>query len=117
MARPFFETLRELRAGATLDELTSALAELVSAVKATDKPGELTLKLKLRPPRKGNATYITIEDSVLVKAPVMERGDTVFFPTVDGGLSRQDPNQGSLDLRPVATHVDESTGEVTQRSA
>jgi molybdopterin converting factor small subunit len=108
MARPFFETLRELRGGATLEELTSALAELVQAVRASDKAGELILKLRVRPPRKGTATYLTVEDIVTVKKPVMDRGDTVFFPTVEGGLSRQDPNQGRLDLR----GVDTSTGEI-----
>jgi hypothetical protein len=125
MARPFFDTLRELRAGRTHEELTSALAEVLSAVRAAGKPGEVILRLKLRPPKKGGLAYITIEDDVTVKVPKQDRGDTVFFPTVDGGLSRQDPSQLDLALRVVDQHagtytegaggqrVDSETGEIS----
>jgi hypothetical protein len=117
MPRPFFETLRELRGGTTLEELGNALADVVSAVEATGKPGTLVLKLTVRPPRKGSATasYLTIEDDVTTKVPRRDREDTVFFPLADGSLSRQDPRQRDLDLK----GVDTSTGEITdhQRSA
>jgi hypothetical protein len=44
MPRPFFETLRELRAGRTLEDLAEELAAVVQAVRNTGKSGELTLK-------------------------------------------------------------------------
>lgn len=116
MARPFFDTLRELRAGRTHDELTSALAEVLSAVRAAGKPGEVILRLKLRPPKKGGLAYVTIEDDVTVKVPKQDRGDTVFFPTADGGLSRQDPSQLDLGLRVVdpAPSRDPNAGTYTE---
>ena len=43
MSGKFFSAFRELRTGATLDELDSAPAEVVSAVKTIGKPGEITL--------------------------------------------------------------------------
>lgn len=121
MPRPFFETLRELRAGRTLEDLQDALTEAVQAVTDTGKPAEIKLALRVRPPRKGNAAYVTIEDDVTVKLPKRDRGDTVFFPLADGSLSRQDPNQMSLGLRPVSGEptFDAETGEIhtTSRSA
>ena len=37
MTRPFIDTLRELRAGKTLDELAEHLQELVAAVRTTGR--------------------------------------------------------------------------------
>ncbi len=116
MPRPFFETLRELRTGRTLEELEDALAQVVTAVSQTNKPGELVLRLKVRPPRKGSHTYLSIEDDIATKVPRSDREDTIFFPLADGSLSRQNPNQLGLQLRPVPDGVDEQTGEI-QRSA
>lgn len=116
MPRPFFETLRELRKGKTLEDLTFALSEMVTAVQSTGKGGEIVLRLRIRPPRKGSLSYITIEDEVVTKAPRADRGDTVFFPLADGSLSRQDPSQLGLKLTPVPDEVvDPETGEIIQQ--
>jgi hypothetical protein len=111
MAGKFFTTLRDLRAGATLDDLDSAIAEVVAAVRATGKAGEITLKLKLRPPKKATATYLTVEDEVATKVPKHDRADTIFFPLADNSLSRNDPSQMQLGLRSVE-RVDLETGEI-----
>jgi hypothetical protein len=109
MPRPFLETLRELRAGATLDELAHELTHLVAAVRATGKPGELTLKLKVKPPKKSTTKYLTIEDSVTSKTPKLDREDTLFFTTHDNSLTRQNPDQPEL---PLQGFVDPETGEI-----
>lgn len=113
MPRPFFETLRDLRGGRTLEELGEQLQELVGQVKATGKGGELHLKLRFKPPRKGGVNYITVEDDITTKIPTKipknDRGDTVFFPTEDNGLSKHDPRQHRLSLGAV----DAETGEIT----
>ena len=121
MPRPFFETLRELRAGRTLEDLGAELTKLIVAVKAAGKSGELTLKLKIKPPKNGTISYLTIEDQISVKEPKLDRGDTVFFPTADNGLSRQDPSQQELKFVSVPSGpgevkkvVDTSTGEIRQ---
>ncbi len=111
MAGKFFSTLRDLRAGATLDDLDSAIAEVVSAVKATRKAGEITLKLKIRPPKKSSAMYLTVEDEVITKVPKHDRADTIFFPLADNSLSRADPSQIPLELRSVES-INTETGEV-----
>lgn len=111
MAGKFFSTLRDLRAGATLDDLDSAVSEVVSAVKATGKTGEITLKLKIRPPKKSTATYLTVEDDVSTKVPRHDRADTIFFPLADNSLSRNDPSQIPLELRSVESVSPD--GEIT----
>ena len=111
MARPFLETLRELRAGRTLEDLAVNVADIVKAVHQTGKSGELTLTLKFKPPKAGGAAYLMVEDSFKVKVPKLDHGDTVFFYTRDGGLTRQDPTQ--MDLLPVRpVNVDKDTGEI-----
>lgn len=111
MAGKFFSTLRDLRAGSTLDDLDSAVSEVVAAVKATRKVGEITLKLKIRPPKKSSATYLTVDDEVTTKVPKHDRADTIFFALSDNSLSRTDPSQIPLELRSVES-VDGETGEV-----
>jgi hypothetical protein len=121
MPRPFFEVLRELRAGKTNDDLAENLAQILAAVRQTGKSGELTLKLKVKPPRAGGGTYCMIEDSIATKIPKLDHGDTVFFHTADGGLSRQDPSQQELKFvavpngaGPVKEVVAAATGEIIQ---
>jgi hypothetical protein len=108
MARPFFETLRELRMGRTLEDLSDELAKALVAVKSTGKAATLTLKLKIKPPKSGVVSYVTIEDDIDTKIPKLDRGDTVFYPTADNGLSRHDPAQSQLPFG----KVDTATGEI-----
>jgi hypothetical protein len=113
MPRPFFETLRELRAGHTLEELGEELANLLNAVKETRKSGSITLRIVVKPPKSGGFSYVQVTDEVTVKLPKLDKGDTVFFPTADGGLSRSDQSQRDL---PFGTKpgqvVDSDTGEI-----
>lgn len=111
MPRPFLETLRELRQGRTLDELADHLSEIVAAVKASGKPGQLVLKVTVKPGKKGSTHYLVVEDDVAVKLPKQDRQDTVFFPTSDNNLSRNDPAQMNLGLR-AAESIDAATGEI-----
>lgn len=110
MAGKFFSTLRDLRAGSTLDDLDSAVAEVVAAVRATGKAGEITLKLKVRPPKKSSGNYLTVEDDVVTKIPKHDRADTIFFPLADNSLSRQDPSQIPLALSVVTGNGGEVVG-------
>ena len=109
--RPFTDVLGELGAGQTLDTLTVDLTDVVNAVKATGKPGDVTLKLTVRP----NGAYgVAILDKITTKVPKEDRGETLFFTDNDGGLHRRDPRQEELPLRQVRTadHQPE-TGEAS----
>lgn len=92
----FLGTLKEIRQGQSLHELSEHLAVLVEAVRATGRKGSLTYTLTIKPASKGETVTLMVEDAVSVKRPNPERGTTVFFATNDNGLQRNDPRQPEL---------------------
>ena len=76
------------------------MQDLVAAVTATEKGGELTLKLKLMPLKQGS--MLVLKDSVKLVLPEPEREDTTFvFATEDNDLTRRDPRQPKLPIGEV----------------
>jgi len=92
----FTDTLTELRAGETQDELTAHLRDLVLRVRETGRPGSITLTLKVKNASKGAGVALIIQDDIKVKLPVSEKGDTFLFADADGQLQRHDPRQPRL---------------------
>lgn len=99
--RPFVDTLRDLRAGRTLDELANQLNEVVAAVRDTGKAGKITITLSVKPASKGDVDTIMIDDVVKVSAPTADRGTTIFFATPENNLQRQHPNQKSIPFEGI----------------
>ncbi len=95
----FNATVAQLRNGQTQIEASEMLNELVRACRDTNKVGELTLKIKVRPD--GSTGQYFLEDQLTSTTPKPERGKTLFFGTPEGNLQRTDPNQKNLDLRSV----------------
>lgn len=93
-ARPALDTLRDLRDGRFLDDLSTELNELVRAVRETDKAGEITIKLIVKPVN-NDATSVTVTDTLKVKEPKLQRA-TLFFTTPESNLSRRDPRQPEI---------------------
>ncbi|MCY1464658.1 hypothetical protein D9M71_827150 [compost metagenome] len=98
-ARPFIDTLRDIESGGLLDELTEAQHSLVDAIRLAGKGGELVIKLSYKPDGRGQ---MNIKADVKTKEPVLSRGTSLFFLTPEGNLTRRDPRQQDLALRPVA---------------
>lgn len=100
-ARPdlFNATVAQLNNGRTQQELSEALNELVQACRDTNKVGEITLKIKVRPD--GASGQYFLEDQMNVNLPKFDRAKTLFFGTPEGNLQRTDPAQGDLDIRAV----------------
>lgn len=94
--RPFADVVRQIDGGVFYDDLTAQLAEVVQAVSATGKTGELTLKLKVKP---NGSNSVSIIEQVTAKVPEPPRGATIFFVTEAGDLLRDDPRQAKLPLR------------------
>lgn len=108
---PFSEQLKHLAKGTLDAELTETLAELVRDINLHGKKGSLTLKLDLKPEvAGGEVRVIAILPSVSVTVPQPQRIASHLWPTFDGDLLRQDPDQPELDLR----QVDTETGEIKQ---
>lgn len=92
--RPFTDTLRTIRLGELQDELTTKFNELVKAINATGKTGELVLKLKLKT---GSSGQVEVFDDLTLKLPKPTLGSTLFFATPEGNLQREDPRQAVIE--------------------
>jgi hypothetical protein len=95
--KPFGAVVQEQRNGLLHSELSEKLADLVGAVLEHEKPGALTLTIKVTPNKDGSSLLVT--DDVKVKAPAAPRRPSVFFADSHGNLSRRDPRQPELPLR------------------
>lgn len=98
-SRPFMDFLREHRNGATHDDLSDKLQELVAAVIEEGKAGTLTLTVKVKPLGKSDGLEVSAETKLA--APKPTPGVSIFFPTPENNLVRQDPRQQSLELREI----------------
>lgn len=83
--REFTDWIREHARGSLNDEMTAAMADVVLAVSTLEKPGTVTLKIKVEPIGTGDRTVVT-------SAPPA----SVFYPDAHGGLHRHDPQRPSL---------------------
>ena len=102
--KQFNNIINQIRYGALSDELTEKMNALTVACSETNKAGEITLKIKMKP---GKAGQMEISDIVSVKMPEYARETTLMFATPDGGLQREDPRQKTLDLsnlKDVSSH-------------
>lgn len=97
----FQETILQINNGTALAELSSALEQVVAAVRAAGKSGSITLTIKVAPASKGATDVLMVESQVRTKLPEPERGMTVFYATDDNRLVRNDPKQQMLPLRVV----------------
>lgn len=82
--------------GRTLDELSTRFAELIQAVKETNKAGRIQLTVEVKPVAKTNGHQVYVTESISAKTPQLERATSVFFTDDDGGLHRDMPNQHAL---------------------
>lgn len=99
---PFAAFVQGHRNGQFHDELSSALRKLVHDCQLHDKPGELTIKVKLTP--KGQMMIVT--DTFAIKAPEPTRPESFYFTDQDFNLTRDNPQReldfGSLREVPAA---------------
>ncbi len=99
--RPFVAVLNDQREGALADELADELAdklaEVVNAVIDHEKPGVISLTLKVSPSGL-NDRSVVITDTVKSKAPEPPREKTLFFAGKTGDLSRRNPRQMELEV-------------------
>lgn len=85
--------------GRLLEELSLELAQVTVAAIATNKVGELTLKLKIKP-NKDNQVFF--DSDVSAKLPKHAIGTALFFANDEGSLTRRDPKQGDMfNLKPA----------------
>lgn len=100
-ANSYEKTLREMRHGRSLAELSEMLAEVVAAVKLTGKAGSITYKLKVSPASAGDAVTVQLEDDATKKVPALPRGSSIFFVGKENQLQRTDPRQQEFAISEV----------------
>lgn len=91
----FTDFLRQIRKGRVVDDATVKLADLVKAVTEHGKSGTLTLTLTISP-QSGDKGLVTVTPSLSAKKPEPSMPNAIFFVDGEGGLSREDPNQGDF---------------------
>lgn len=96
-SRPFMDFLREHRSGATHEDLSDRLQELVAAVSEENKGGKLVLTITVKPMGKGDGLEVGADIKLAPPLPVP--GTSIFFASVDNNLVRQDPRQQAMELR------------------
>lgn len=114
MPRPITDTLRMLHGGLFIDSCSDLFAGVVRSVDETGKAGKLTITLDIK--KVGAAIAVTAKatDKVPEKAPDSD----LFYATVEGNLTVDNPNQRRLDLRmadgkPAEIRgIDLETGEI-----
>lgn len=105
--RPFADYIREQAKGATHEELSEKLHELVNAVVETGKKGTLTLQITVDHVKKAEAHVLQVTDRVVMKAPEHDRQVSVFFSD-HGNLSRNNPEQPALGIKGLAGGRDDA---------
>lgn len=95
MARPITETLARLQGGVFIDKCSDLLAEAVKAVDETGKAARITIVLNIK--KVGGA--VSVHSDVIDKTPKTPADPDLFYPTVEGNLSVDNPAQMKLPLR------------------
>jgi hypothetical protein len=98
MARPFYEVLAEVDGGLLIERISEKLAAVSVAVGDVQKPGELTIKLSIKP---NGAGKFFIDSKVEGKAPDHPIETALFYGDINGNLTRTNPEQEKLNIRKV----------------
>lgn len=102
-------TLLDMREGRVVADINMKWAELVAAVIATGAKGKMQINLVINPTKKGFGGVleeVQLEHEVKLSKPESRVGESTFFVTNKGTLTREHPDQSSIfddkDNRPEA---------------
>jgi hypothetical protein len=94
----FVEMLSKLEQGGVVEEIEDHLRNVVRKVTETNQAGSVTITLKVMPGNsKKSSNQIRIEEKVASSVPRLS-GESIFFATETGDLSRHNPEQGALSF-------------------
>lgn len=95
MPKPITDTLRQLQGGLFIDQCSDLLAGVVKGVEDTGRAGKITITLEVK--KVGAA--VSVHAKVTDKTPEPKADPDLFYATVEGNLSIDNPAQRKLDLR------------------
>jgi hypothetical protein len=116
VSNSFLSTLQRHRGGGLLADASDKLAAVVAGVRATGRPGQLTVKLTVKPAQRGQSAVV-LTDVVEAKAPRVEAEASFWFADDDGLLRTTDPRQKELPLRTVTGSVIDVPSPATEATA
>lgn len=93
--RSFQDVLTDIDDGSLHEQLTELWPKVVQAVKDTNKPGELTIKLTAKLDR---GTMLVVASKVTTKLPAPATNPTLFYTDEEGNTTRHDPKQQTLKM-------------------
>lgn len=96
----FIKFLQEHRGGATEDEISEQIRDLVAAVSDERKGGKITITVEVKPIGKSDGFEVGVD--IKASLPKVKPGVSIFFATPDNCLTRQDPRQQTMELREIA---------------
>ena len=93
-------TLVVLNRGNTMIDASRELQAIIDAIVDTNKPGELIIKLKIKPSgydkRTMRTNLVEFDPEITAKIPRHDQGKSSFFLTDDNLLTREDPAQSKM---------------------
>lgn len=92
----FAAALVQTDKGRLHETASNELTALLKAIRETNKPGSITLTLKITPDKGSDGERVVIAGSVATKKPAFDPRTSIFFLDEAGGLHRTDPNQHAL---------------------
>jgi hypothetical protein len=93
----FVKLLQEHRSGATHDDISEAIRDLVAAVSEERRGGKLVITLSVKPMGKSDGLEVSVETKLTPPRP--SPGMSIFFATPNNELTRVDPRQSTMELR------------------
>ena len=102
MARSITDILGDLEHGEFAEQVSQEVAELIQKINEIGKKGELTLKFDFIPNGMG---AVNIKGKHNINEPKKDRPVTMMFYNDQGDLTRMDPRQTEMNLKPVENNV------------
>lgn len=113
----FLDIITHYRRGTLNKKINEKLAELTKVCRDTNKAGEITIKLKLKPSKSGGNEF-TWAGSVTSKVPEQIIPEAIFFIDDKGNVTRDDPAQSKMfedeDERAGVTSLDRARLDAVQ---
>lgn len=97
MSQSITDVLGQIRGGYAMNEAGKKLQEVVNAVRATNKAGEVTLTIKVAPD-KTDDRVVTMTPTIKAKVPEKAFSAGIFFVAPDGRLTKEDPAQMEMQM-------------------
>jgi len=95
----FIQTLTDMRNGEVLLDVNGKFNELLEHVLSIGAKGSITLTVQVQPSKRalgGAVVEVTASHDCKLKLPELAIGNSLFFVTKDGRLTRDDPAQTEM---------------------